>query len=360
MASTYTMVGYGSQGESVRRLQSELNKQGYQLDEDGVFGEKTRAAVRDYQKKNSLKRDGIAGDETWGSLMSASASAAEEPQASVPKAAPTARTAKALAELEAGYKPSESVKEALAHRDSVASQRPGDYESLYEQQYTQLYTQRGRAAMEDTMGQAAVLTGGYGSSYAQGAGQQAYSRYMQELMALLPEFEDRARSAYQQEGNDLRARYDLLDQREQNAYGRWQDDVSLWEKRLALAQEEYDNASAEDRKLYETMLGHYRSKAQQEQKLSASGAEVSDGLPYGGASGPSGASGSSGSGSGSSGESLSSVAAASLHRTVASYLRQGKLAEAKALLASYKDRMTPMQKRQFTLMLQGYDETASL
>ena len=247
MASTYTMVGYGSQGESVRRLQSELNKQGYQLDEDGVFGEKTRAAVRDYQKKNSLKRDGIAGDETWGSLMSASASAAEEPQASVPKAAPTARTAKALAELEAGYKPSESVKEALAHRDSVASQRPGDYESLYEQQlaqlyeeltgrapfsydpeadggfqqYTQLYTQRGRAAMEDTMGQAAVLTGGYGSSYAQGAGQQAYSRYMQELMALLPEFEDRARSAYQQEGNDLRARYDLLDQREQNAYGRW-------------------------------------------------------------------------------------------------------------------------------------------
>lgn len=386
MASTYTMVGYGSQGESVRRLQSELNKQGYQLDEDGVFGEKTRAAVRDYQKKNSLKRDGIAGDETWGSLMSASESAAEEPQASVPKAAPTARTAKALAELEAGYKPSESVKEALAHRDSVASQRPGDYESLYEQQlaqlyeeltgrapfsydpeadggfqqYTQLYTQRGRAAMEDTVGQAAALTGGYGSSYAQGAGQQAYSRYMQELMALLPEFEDRARSAYQQEGNDLRARYDLLDQREQNAYGRWQDDVSLWEKRLALAQEEYDNASAEDRKLYETMLGHYRSKAQQEQKLSASGAEVSDGLPYGGASGPSGASGSSGSGSGSSGESLSSVAAASLHRTAASYLRQGKLAEAKALLASYKDRMTPMQKRQFTLMLQGYDETASL
>ena len=72
------------------------------------------------------------------------------------------------------------------------------------------------------------------------------------------------------------------------------------------------------------------------------------------------ADGGEGSGSGSSGESLSSVAAASLHRTVASYLRQGKLAEAKALLASYKDRMTPMQKRQFTLMLQGYDETASL
>ena len=384
MASTYTMVAYGSQGDAVRQLQSELNRHGYQLDEDGVFGKKTRAAVRDYQKKNSLRLDGIAGDETWGSLLASPAPAEETTPA--PVARPSAKTAEALARLEKGYAPSEDVTAAQAYRDSVAALRPDAYDSAYRQrlaalydeiegrqafsydpetdsafaQYARLYRQKGRAAMEDTMGQAAALTGGYGSSYAQGAGQQAYSRYMQELMALLPEFEDRARSAYQQEGNDLRARYDLLDQREQNAYGRWQDDVSLWEKRLALAQEEYDNASAEDRKLYETMLGHYRSKAQQEQKLSASGAEVSDGLPYGGASGPSGASGSSGSGSGSSGESLSSVAAASLHRTAASYLRQGKLAEAKALLASYKDRMTPMQKRQFTLMLQGYDETASL
>ena len=384
MASTYTMVAYGSQGDAVRQLQSELNRHGYQLDEDGVFGKMTRAAVRDYQKKNSLRLDGIAGDETWGSLLASPAPAEETTPA--PVARPSAKTAEALARLEKGYAPSEDVTAAQAYRDSVAALRPDAYDSAYRQrlaalydeiegrqafsydpetdsafaQYARLYRQKGRAAMEDTMGQAAALTGGYGSSYAQGAGQQAYSRYMQELMALLPEFEDRARSAYQQEGNDLRARYDLLDQREQNAYGRWQDDVSLWEKRLALAQEEYDNASAEDRKLYETMLGHYRSKAQQEQKLSASGAEVSDGLPYGGASGPSGASGSSGSGSGSSGESLSSVAAASLHRTAASYLRQGKLAEAKALLASYKDRMTPMQKRQFTLMLQGYDETASL
>ena len=45
MASTYKMVAYGSQGDAVRQLQSELNKHGYQLDEDGVFGEKTRAAV---------------------------------------------------------------------------------------------------------------------------------------------------------------------------------------------------------------------------------------------------------------------------------------------------------------------------
>ena len=69
MASTYTMVAYGSQGSAVRQLQNELNKRGYSLDQDGIFGKKTRAAVRDYQKKNGLKLDGIAGKETWGSLL---------------------------------------------------------------------------------------------------------------------------------------------------------------------------------------------------------------------------------------------------------------------------------------------------
>ena len=36
MASTYKMVAYGSQGDAVRQLQSELNKHGSQLNEDGV------------------------------------------------------------------------------------------------------------------------------------------------------------------------------------------------------------------------------------------------------------------------------------------------------------------------------------
>lgn len=203
MASTYKMVAYGSQGDAVRQLQSKLNRHGYQLDEDGIFGKKTRAAVRDYQKKNSLRLDGIAGDETWGSLMAAPAAAAEtEETAAVPAARPSAKTAQALARLEQGYTPSEDVTAAQAYRDSVAALRPDAYASAYEQQlaalyqelagrqpfsydpetdsafarYARMYQQKGRAAMEDTMGQAAALTGGYGSSYAENAGQQAYGR----------------------------------------------------------------------------------------------------------------------------------------------------------------------------------------
>ena len=36
MASTYTMVAYGSQGGAVKQLQNELNKRGYTLDEDEI------------------------------------------------------------------------------------------------------------------------------------------------------------------------------------------------------------------------------------------------------------------------------------------------------------------------------------
>ena len=72
MASTYSQVGYGSTGSAVSKLQTVLNQHGYDLAVDGIFGVKTQAAVRDYQKKNSLKLDVIAGPETWGSLLAQS------------------------------------------------------------------------------------------------------------------------------------------------------------------------------------------------------------------------------------------------------------------------------------------------
>jgi len=52
------------------------------------------------------------------------------------------------------------------------------------------YSEMGQRAMQDTMGKAAALTGGYGSSYATVAGQQAYNQYMQQL----PEVERQIRA----------------------------------------------------------------------------------------------------------------------------------------------------------------------
>lgn len=82
-------------------------------------------------------------------------------------------------------------------------------EELY-QQYRDQYLRNGRLAMMDTMGQAAGLTGGYGSSYAQNAGQQAYQGYVNELNAVVPQVYDRA---YQRWGDeqDLKLRkYQLM------------------------------------------------------------------------------------------------------------------------------------------------------
>ena len=49
------------------------------------------------------------------------------------------------------------------------------------QQYKHSYMTQGKQAMEDTIGQAAAMTGGYGNSYATAAGGQAYQSYLDQL-----------------------------------------------------------------------------------------------------------------------------------------------------------------------------------
>ncbi len=51
-------------------LQELLNKAGHDIAVDGVFGEKTLAAVRDYQMRSDLVVDGIVGPKTWTKLFS--------------------------------------------------------------------------------------------------------------------------------------------------------------------------------------------------------------------------------------------------------------------------------------------------
>jgi peptidoglycan hydrolase-like protein with peptidoglycan-binding domain len=65
-------ISFGSQGIVVKELQKILNKIGYSLDKDGIFGEKTKAAVESYQKKSGLAVDGIVGTNTWASLLGGS------------------------------------------------------------------------------------------------------------------------------------------------------------------------------------------------------------------------------------------------------------------------------------------------
>lgn len=79
--------------------------------------------------------------------------------------------------------------------------------------YAQSYQRRGRLAMRDTMGQAAALTGGYGSSYTQSVGQQQYDSYLQSLGEALPELYGMAWQRYNAEGDALKTAWELASER---------------------------------------------------------------------------------------------------------------------------------------------------
>lgn len=60
----------GSTGNVVRWLQERLNFLGFNCGSvDGIFGEKTRAAVTAFQSSRGLSADGVVGQNTWRKLL---------------------------------------------------------------------------------------------------------------------------------------------------------------------------------------------------------------------------------------------------------------------------------------------------
>jgi hypothetical protein len=55
-------------GSAVRAGQLQLNRYGYALSVDGVFGPATEASVRDFQRQNGLTIDGVVGVNAWRTL----------------------------------------------------------------------------------------------------------------------------------------------------------------------------------------------------------------------------------------------------------------------------------------------------
>lgn len=240
MASV-TNLKKGSKGSDVTTLQELLNKNGYTLDVDGVFGSKTQAAVRDYQAKSGLTVDGIAGEKTYAAL--------------------TGRNANNMWSSPIGgssysysggspYLPSSSA--AYSEWQSAEAAKPGAYQSKYTEQidgllnqimnrgefrydfnadplYQQMrdrYTQQGQLAMMDAMGNAAALSGGYGNSYVQTVGQQTFQGYLQGVNDSIPALRDAAYQMYLGEGERLNANLNTLRGLDDTDYGRYRDTVS--------------------------------------------------------------------------------------------------------------------------------------
>ena len=177
----------------------------------------------------------------------------------------------------ADYAESDIVKQANAMLQQHIANKPGAYQSPWENQindylnqiqnrdpfsydmnsdalynqYKDQYIQQGRMAMMDTMGQAAAMTGGYGNSYAQTVGQQAYNQYLGQLNEVMPELYGMAYDRYQQEGQDLLNMYGIYMDRENQEYGRYQDELGNWNNQLNYLTDRYDTERSLDYGKYE-------------------------------------------------------------------------------------------------------------
>ena len=248
----------GSSGSQVKVLQSLLNGNGANLEVDGVYGPKTEAAVKDYQTKNGLTVDGMVGPETSGSLTGGSSAGSTGNKGNAGSTGSTGSSGGGSSAPKEftydDYMESPVVSQAHAALQQQLAAKPGDYQSTWQgqingiidrimnredfsydvnsdalyQQYKDQYSTLGKLAMQDTMGQAAGLTGGYGSSYASTAGNQAYQSYLSRLNEVVPELYGMARDQYNQEGQELYNQYGLLTDQENQDYGKWVDQYNQW------------------------------------------------------------------------------------------------------------------------------------
>ena len=165
---------------------------------------------------------------------------------------------------------------------------------------------------------------------------------MQQLSDVLPQLQSAAYSRYRDEGDALLDRYKLLQGQDEEAYGRWQDLVSAWQKEVSQAQSRYDQISSRDLKNYQLLLDYFADKAAAEQKgLHTSKTDESALSSIGNTA------------------SLSSTAAESLERAMNNYLKSGNAQQADTLLNQYKNRMTPAQKARFEALFAAWNRPLS-
>lgn len=250
--ATYSNLSYGSSGDEVKKMQQALINAGYDLGStgaDGQFGAKTQAAVKQYQQANGLAVDGIAGNNTLGKLYGTATTSSTQTtqQTASPTTAPDYSKYKYDASSDAAYQQAlqalqQASKETPTYAGSYDEQLDAIFQKILNredfkydlnsdmlyQQYKDQYVDLGRMAMKDTMGQAAALTGGYGSSYGQSVGQQQYDAYLQKLNDVVPELYGMALDQYQQEGDELYQQYGLVGDMADDEYGKYQDELDRY------------------------------------------------------------------------------------------------------------------------------------
>lgn len=176
-------------------------------------------------------------------------------------------------QMPGAYQEGADVTAARERLDAIENERPGAYQSSYQeridrlldqitnpsdefsynaeedplyQSYRDMYIRLGQRAMEDTAGRLAGMNGGQASSFAGSMGQQAYQDYLTRLNEQLPSFYDRAYQRYRDEKNDPYNQLGALNNAEDAAYGRYRDTVGDWQNDRAYLNSRYQTETDRD------------------------------------------------------------------------------------------------------------------
>ena len=209
----------------------------------------------------TLTIPGSTGGAASSSTSSSTYSSSSSSSGSRPSYAPSDRTNEAYEKYQTAqsskpnaYQESQTLGDLRKQLEDFEAKKPGDYQSAYKSQIDDILNQilgkgdfswdpnkdqlyqsmadqyrvKGNKAMRDTMGNAAAMTGGYGSSYATTAGQQAYDDYMQQWADRATDYYNMALQQYNSEMNNLNNKMTALRTADDTDYGRYRDTVNDW------------------------------------------------------------------------------------------------------------------------------------
>lgn len=135
----------------------------------------------------------------------------------------------------------------ITNRDPFEYDMMGD--KLY-QQYRDQYIREGQKAMKDTAAQAAALSGGYGSTFGAIAAQQGYDNYLEGLNDVVPQLEQQAYGKYADNLADMYNQLGAYQGEEQRLYGQYLDQMDQYNMdrdfafnamQAAMGQNNYEN-----------------------------------------------------------------------------------------------------------------------
>ena len=225
---SYMNMKIGASGDDVQTLKQLLRGAGYSLTDDDLFDEDTYQAVSDYQNANGITPNGEIGASTWAKLAGSIVNA-------IPKDLDTKGKVKFLEENKPKDYASEYTKRIDDMINQVLSREDFTYDPGSDPMYQKLKdesTYLGKRAMNDAMGAASALSGGYANSFAQTAGEHAYQDYMAQLTSGMDEMYQLALSAYDAETGRMESELKALTDAESKAYERYVNDVEEYNKAL--------------------------------------------------------------------------------------------------------------------------------